>query len=352
MFAVLVLVKQSIKKEYHNQRMLPKQITKCLIFIIAMLSFSCGAKGKYSGTITITWNDQKSRLNDVQVIKMRLKKLDITNYNVKVKSDSEIEIDIKHINDTSKVINMLVMNEVLGFWECFENDEVFNKLDDLNRRLGKNLSFNDTLLPSLNQYDMGYQNQQNLINPLWSRLQYSSFVDENQDAYLAPGPVVGFANPKDTASIDSLLKIGYKLCLPHELELKWYFFNKEDISLFSLVALKRDMATDGPFMNQSSIKKSTIEDNMMGNKSITIKFDEKATSLWERITRKNIGRSIAITMGNKVICYPKVESTITGGVATITGPDPEELKTIHMAIQMPPYKTKPVSVKHHFELNK
>jgi SecD/SecF fusion protein len=318
-------------------------------YLFLLIFFWSCSKGKYNGSIILSWENKENRKEDCEVIEQRLKKLGIKNFKINIVSEHAIEIDLKNVRDTSRLINLMMYNESIYFWECYENPEAFSFLDDLDKRLAGEEVFPDTTIFYGIQKDSALKAENKLMHPLWSHL-YASIRMENNNNYLEEGAVVGRSFVKDTAFVDSLLRIGSRLCFPHDMILQWTLFPEQD-SICTLVALKKFQGTGGAFMDQTMIKDSEMDENDFGE-FVTVEFDENGTKLWEKITKKNTGRCIAITLGNKVISYPRVESTITGGKASITGRNREELKVIQQGSKMIPFKTKPSEIRHHFEKNK
>lgn len=331
-----------------------------LILFFFTFLLSCQSKPGFDAEVVLEWDDKGSRNDDVKVIKKRLEKIGIKKYTIQILDDKTIRIEAKKVKDTLQFIRLMEANVELAFWETYENPELFNSLNDLNSRLAIN---RDTILLKDSSY-VGFERindsiragDQKLRNPLWSLLQIPLSKDEQNQQYLLPGPVVGWCRDIDTAYVDSLLRIGTKVNFPKDLVLFWTLkpmeTNTDELNTlnntYSLVALKKFPGTDGAFMTQIFVKDSRIEEGYNGKKVLIIKFDKEGTTLWEKMTRKNIGKSIAITLDNKVLSYPQVESTITGGVASVSG-NIDQLETIQMGIQMIPYKTQPRVINHHFE---
>ncbi|HAI98270.1 TPA: protein translocase subunit SecD [Candidatus Peribacteria bacterium] len=62
---------------------------------------------------------------------------------------------------------------------------------------------------------------------------------------------------------------------------------------------------------------------------VQISFDEKGAQLFQELTKKNVGKRIAIFVGGEIVSAPTVQGEISGGVAVITGSKTfEEAKTL------------------------
>lgn len=59
--------------------------------------------------------------------------------------------------------------------------------------------------------------------------------------------------------------------------------------------------------------------NQIGKPYITIQFDEEGAKLFQELTKKNVGKRIAIFVGGTLVSAPNVNEEIPGGIAQITG---------------------------------
>ncbi|MDE2030830.1 MAG: protein translocase subunit SecD [Patescibacteria group bacterium] len=78
------------------------------------------------------------------------------------------------------------------------------------------------------------------------------------------------------------------------------------------------------------LSKATLEFNQTtGEPVVSLQFDNTGAALFEKITRENIGKPVAIFLDGQPISIPTVNEVITGGKAQITGSfTPEEAKTL------------------------
>lgn len=78
------------------------------------------------------------------------------------------------------------------------------------------------------------------------------------------------------------------------------------------------------------LSKATLEFNQTtGEPTVSLQFNDAGSALFEKITRENIGKPVAIFLDGEVISAPTVNDTITGGKAQITGNfTPQEAKTL------------------------
>jgi len=78
------------------------------------------------------------------------------------------------------------------------------------------------------------------------------------------------------------------------------------------------------------LDKAILEFNQTtGEPTVSLQFNETGAALFEKITRENIGKAVAIYLDGQPISIPTVNEAITGGKAQITGNfKPEEAKLL------------------------
>ncbi|MEK7585919.1 MAG: protein translocase subunit SecD [Patescibacteria group bacterium] len=78
------------------------------------------------------------------------------------------------------------------------------------------------------------------------------------------------------------------------------------------------------------LEKAILEfDQTTGEPIVSLQFNAEGSTLFEKITRENIGKSVAIYLDGQPISIPTVNEAITGGKAQISGNfKPQEAKTL------------------------
>ena len=68
------------------------------------------------------------------------------------------------------------------------------------------------------------------------------------------------------------------------------------------------------------LTRSKVQFDQQTNKPVVaLEFNKEGAKLFEEITKRNVGKPVAIVLDNQIISAPKVEETITGGQAIIRG---------------------------------
>ena len=73
-------------------------------------------------------------------------------------------------------------------------------------------------------------------------------------------------------------------------------------------------------LSGKQLSKAIVDFNQQTNEpQVSLTFDSQGAKFFEDITRRNVGKPIAIFLDNQVISAPKVNDAISGGQAVITG---------------------------------
>ena len=147
------------------------------------------------------------------------------------------------------------------------------------------------------------------------------------------GPVIGYANYKDTADINRYLSMPeIKAELPKDLRLKWGVspseFDKKG-QTFELYAIKSTERNGKAPLEGDVVTDAKDEFDQYSKPAVSMTMNSDGARRWAQLTKQNIGRSIAIVLDNYVYSAPNVNSEITGGRSQITGHfTPEQAKDL------------------------
>ena len=147
------------------------------------------------------------------------------------------------------------------------------------------------------------------------------------------GPVIGYANYKDTADINRYLSMPeIQAELPKDLRLKWGVspseFDKKG-QTFELYAIKSTERNGKAPLEGDVVTDAKDEFDQYSKPAVSMTMNSDGARRWAQLTKQNIGRSIAIVLDNYVYSAPNVNSEITGGRSQITGHfTPEQAKDL------------------------
>ena len=147
------------------------------------------------------------------------------------------------------------------------------------------------------------------------------------------GPVVGYANYKDTATVNSYLAMKEIAAeLPKDLRLKWGvspFEYDPKGQTFELYAIKSTERNGKAPLEGDVVTDAKDDYDQYGKPSVSMSMNSDGARRWALLTKQNINKSIAIVLDNYVYSAPNVSNEITGGNSQITGHfTPEQAKDL------------------------
>ena len=287
--------------------------------------------------------------NSFRVLRTRIDRFGVVQPNIqKLSQTGRILIELPGIKDPERVRKLLQGSANLEFWETYDLVEIMPQLMQINSEFAKINASNEaaqaeaeaapaeevktkasddlaSLMDNLENDSLAQADadetaaieQYKKQNPLFAVLNPS--VNQAGQAYR--GPVVGTVHYTDTAKVMSILNSAIaKSILPRELRLRWTVKPIDDAeTYFQLVALKAQ--TNG----RPSLEGDVITDaradfgQTSAYANVSMSMNAEGARDWQRITRDNIGKSIAIVLDGYVYSFPTVQNEIAGGNSQITG---------------------------------
>lgn len=91
-----------------------------------------------------------------------------------------------------------------------------------------------------------------------------------------------------------------------------------------------DTGLTGRYLKSAELQFGSGQGKTMANEPIVVlHFNDEGAALFEKITRENVGKELAIFLDGQVISAPTIQEAIPGGTATITGKfSPKEAKDL------------------------
>ena len=137
------------------------------------------------------------------------------------------------------------------------------------------------------------------------------------------GPVVAYANYKDTAEINRYLSMPeVQAEMPKDLRLKWgvspYEYDPK-AQTFELYAIRSTERNGKAPLEGDVVVSAKDEYDHYGNPAVSMSMNTDGARRWAQLTKQNIGKSIAIVLDGYVYSAPNVNNEITGGNSQITG---------------------------------
>ena len=296
--------------------------------------------------------------NSFNVLRTRIDRFGVVQPNIQSLEDKmgRIMVELPGIKEPERVRKLLQGSANLEFWETYTAREVLPAMQSADAKLRvilaegttadtdtieavlteatpvekKTVSAADSLAAALKgdvtAEDKSAANMEEIKKqyPLLSILQLNSS---------GQGPVIGYANYKDTSDINKYLAMPeIKADLPKDLRLKWGVspseFDKKG-QTFELYAIKSTERNGKAPLEGDVVTDAKDEFDQYSKPAVSMTMNSDGARRWAQLTKQNIGRSIAIVLDNYVYSAPNVNSEITGGRSQITGHfTPEQAKDL------------------------
>lgn len=300
--------------------------------------------------------------NAFNILRNRIDRFGVVQPNIShLQPRGRILVELPGVKDPQRVRDLLQGTAKLEFWETYENPEIIGYMVQANEYLksiqpSAEAAQADTLtdeagtgekslLDMVSSDTAAVTEASNLeeftrLNPLFGLLR----PNVTQDGQPVPGSLIGFAASKDTAKVNTYLKMNQVRALfPRELKFYWsqnpYKYD-DTKTLYELHAIKVT-TRDGRAPLTGDVVTGARPSTGVTGADIKVDFsmNGEGAKIWQRMTRDNIGRCIAVVLDDYVRSYPRVQNEIAGGNTEITGDftleEAEDLANILKSGKMP-----------------
>ena len=291
--------------------------------------------------------------NAFNILRTRIDRFGVVQPNISQASvKGRILIELPGVKDPKRVRELLQGTANLEFWETYENSEIIPYLSAINTLLRdiqvadaklKATTSTTTTTATSAKPDTTTAGDQSLLNLLQTDTTTTAAADQTLEQFTVENPLfgiliprvtqagealpssmVGLASFKDTAKVNSYLKLPQvKSILPRDLKLFWsqapYKYDETGV-MYELHAIKVT-TRDGRAPLDGSVITGARPSSGATTSEITVDMtmSSDGAKTWARMTRDNIGRSIAVVLDGYVRSYPTVQTEITGGSTQISG---------------------------------
>ncbi len=289
--------------------------------------------------------------NAFDVLRKRIDHFGVVQPNIQrdVAVKGVFHIELPGIKDPERVEDLLKQAAVLEFWETYNAEDIYDKLSEANVLIASikegekdKLQGSDNVVaeenaPAVENEDVVFDENEiiegedttakateaentdeaktNASGSLFERL--VSQVGK----YQIYGPVVGFAKEGDMQSVMAdLNRESVRRLFPKDLVFAWSFKAlPEEPGYYQLIALKKGKE-GGAVLSGDVVTNANQEFGQnQATAEVTMSMNGAGSTEWARITRENIGKSIAIVLDGYVYSFPNVNDEIKGGRSSITG---------------------------------
>ena len=290
--------------------------------------------------------------NSYNVLRTRIDRFGVVQPNIQSLEDKmgRIMVELPGIKEPERVRKLLQGSANLEFWETYNAKDVApylqaadNKLRNIlaNEAPADSVAVDSTAAPVVAQATstadslaaaLKGENKAQSVDlaqikkehPLLAVLQVNSS---------GQGPVVAYANYKDTADINKYLSMKeIQAELPKDLRLKWgvsaYDYDPKG-QTFELYAIRSTERNGRAPLEGDVVVSAKDEYDQFGKPAVSMSMNTDGSRRWAQLTKQNIGKSIAIVLDGYVYSAPNVNTEITGGNSQITGHfTPEQAKDL------------------------
>ena len=259
--------------------------------------------------------------NTYKILRTRIDKFGLASPNINPDANKGIiSIELAGINDKERVRSYLQSTANLQFFEVytFENKDFQGGIMAADKAIETSLSgIVDTTANAKVDTTKAKLNK----NPLMRIVQFTQPYQSKNGQYIFPGEI-GYTLKKDTATLNAYLALPeVKSKFPSNLVFMYGKVESDDpktkdvLPLYAIKTLDNGQAE----LEGDHVANATQDFDERGKVAIKMNMDKLGTTLWAKMTTKNIGKPIAIVLDNTVYSAPNVNDAITTGNSQISG---------------------------------
>jgi len=346
-------------------------------------------RAQTDGSIDNAFNVLRNRIDRFGVVQPNIQRLE---------TQGRILVELPGVKEQERVRKLLQGTANLEFWETYDNAEIFQYIQDANIRIKEILDAQEAMDANANQdaegeaavtgdeegnllldalADTESPSDQSLMDAisddtttqelsLLDQLQADSllgdtsanltidqFIAENpllgilqpnvtQQGQFVPGAGVGFAHYRDTGKIMQYLKLTQvRQLFPRDIRFLWDMAPFDDAENYFVLYSIRVTGRDGrPPLDGDVVTNASVDfDQSSGSATVTMGMNSEGAQVWQRLTRENVNKAIAVVLDGFVASAPTVNEEIPNGRSTISGNftynDAEDLTNVLKSGKLP-----------------
>lgn len=312
-----------------------------------------------SEVISVLRNEMESAIsNSFNVLRTRIDRFGVVSPNIqRLETDGRILIELPGVKEPERVRKLLQGSANLEFWETYDLPEIYQAMVAANNVI-RDLKINKTNAET--PADLAAEIAEDAVEPITiddstlaatatdtllqrvtgedptnvdlaaSRAQFEkdfplfALLQINQDpsGRIVTSPVVGTAHKNDMEQISEMLNMRQvRDVLPRNLQFKWTVkaIDEKDI-FYQLIAIKVTNRDGRAPLGGEAVTDARSDFGQNSSfAEVSMSMNSEGAKTWARLTKENIGKSIAIVLDDLVYSFPRVNDEITGGRSQITG---------------------------------
>ncbi len=293
--------------------------------------------------------------NSFNVLRTRIDRFGVAQPNIQrvgAETSGRILIELPGVKDRERVRKLLQGTANLEFWETYENTEVYASLVEANTVLKDLLYVEEEVAPEVSTETTTEKTdvektESDEVDDLLSELEsdttanasqaefkknyplFSVLSPNAQGSQIGQGPVVGYARAIDMAKVNEYLAMPQVLAvMPRDVKFRWTvapvtFGSKAEgnaSEFYQLIALKITNRDGKAPLSGDVIVDARQDFSQSGQGAeVSMVMNPEGAKIWARMTKENVGRSVAVVLDDYVYSFPNVNQEITGGRSQITG---------------------------------
>ncbi|MFA9205713.1 MAG: protein translocase subunit SecDF [Burkholderiaceae bacterium] len=259
--------------------------------------------------------------NTYRILRTRIDRFGLASPNINPDATKGIiNIELAGVNDKERVRSYLQSTANLQFFEVytFENKDFQNGIIAADKSIEASLNgISDT--SSLVKADTSKLNPNK--NPLLKMVQFTQPYQGKNGQYIYPAEI-GYTFKNDTIKLNAYLAMAeVKSKFPSNLVFMYGKNESEDaknkdvLPIYAIKTLDNGQAE----LEGDHVANATQDFDERGKVAIKMNMDKLGTSIWAKMTTKNVGKPLAIVLDNIVYSAPNVNDAITTGNSSISG---------------------------------
>ena len=281
--------------------------------------------------------------NSYNVLRTRIDRFGVVQPNIQALEGTmgRIMVELPGIKEPERVRNLLQGSANLEFWETYEAKDIVPVLvsADERARVAMNIGTDSLKVDSAaikkEEVKAAVSSKDSLAAVLKGETADNSAANIEQLKKEHPllaifqpnqsgmGCIVGYADYKDTATVNHILNLKeVKEILPRDLKLMWGV-KASDMDatghIFELYAIRSSERNGRAPLEGDVITDARNSYDQYNKPCVNMSMNTDGSRRWAALTKKNIGKEIAIVLDGYVYSAPRVNSEITGGNSEITG---------------------------------
>ena len=293
-------------------------------------------RNKVSETVADAKNVITNRIDQFGVVQPNIQMLE--------GQEGRIMVEMPGVKDPERMRKLLQGSANLEFWETYASQEIAPYLQQLDSRLanGETAPADSTAAEATEAAPAEEKGLTlgNDAKPDSTKAVADAKAEEKKAADLAAqehplltklsvngdaGCIVGMANVADTAVINSYIHSDLaKAILPADVKLLWSAKPSDRIPnnkrIYELYCLRLTGSDNRAPLEGDVIESAKDDfDHFTGKPVVTMQMNEDGAREWANLTKKNVGKPVAIVLDDLVYSAPNVNQEITGGNSQISG---------------------------------